>query len=398
MTIGSASNIEQPLTPDFYSYGWHALESAEVDGRFIILRWPDGSSLRAFDVWLWENSVGDRIDTATRESVADPADLDDDLAVGSVVVNEAGALTVTWQPGNTNATYHPGWLRHVAEKNFRPDSFLPDPVAWLADDIGQPPTHDGADVLDDPAVLDRWVDDLLRYGIARLSGLSVDPDLTLTLMSRLGAVRDTNFGHVWDVKAILDPDSTANTNMRLGPHTDLPTRETPPGFQFLHCVANTTEGGYSTMADGLAVAAYIADVHPEEYEALTTLNWVFFNRSPTADHRWSGPIIDLGVHGAPLTLRAFHPVRGFPDMDEADLPRAYAALKVFSATAAEARFQLRYPFREGDLVGFNNRRILHGRDAYSSGGLRHLRVLYMDHDEVYSYARQAARRRATPQP
>ena len=78
-------------------------------------------------------------------------------------------------------------------------------------------------------------------------------------------------------------------------------------------------------------------------------------------------------------------------MHETDMPRAYAALKLFSATAAEPRFQMRYPFRPGDLVGFDNRRILHGRDAYSSGGQRHLRGLYMDHDEVHSYSRRRKR-------
>jgi gamma-butyrobetaine dioxygenase len=384
----------EPLTPDFYRYRWAPLTSATIDGRFVVVEWPDGLSLRAFDLWLWENTVGSSIDIATRESVADPADLDDRIAPESVTVTETGSLLVTWHSGRADATYHPGWLRHVAEGRHRPDAHLPEPVPWLAADLGQPPTHDGHTALDDTDdVIDRWVEDLLRYGIARLAGLPLDPDLALTLISRFGAVRDTNFGLIWDVKALVEPDSTANTNYRLCPHTDLPTREIPPGFQFLHCIANTVQGGNSTMADGLAVAHDLAVTHPEQYRDLTTLKWVFFNRSPAADHRWSGPIIDLGVDGSPLTIRAFHPVRGFPDMDEADVPRAYAALKLFSRTAAEPRFQIRYPFRPGDLVGFDNRRILHGRDAYSSRGHRHLRGLYMDHDELYSYARLSARRR-----
>ncbi len=39
-----------------------------------------------------------------------------------------------------------------------------------------------------------------------------------------------------------------------------------------------------------------------------------------------------------------------------------------------------YVYR-GDLVGFDNRRILHGRDAFESGGARHLRGCYADHDD-----------------
>ena len=141
-------------------------------------------------------------------------------------------------------------------------------------------------------------------------------------------------------------------------------------------------------------AQFLAEHHPEHFEALTTLRWVFFNRGPGIDHRWSGPLIDLGVAGSPLTLRAFYPVRGFPDMDPSDMPRAYAAMAVFSDLAASERFQMRYPFEVGDFVGFDNRRILHGRDAYSAGGRRHLRGMYIDHDEIRSSARVANRAHA----
>lgn len=396
MAIADPAEIQ---TPDFYRYRWVGLESAELHDRFVICRWQDGTTLRAFDLWLQENVLGSTIDVKTRESVADPADLDLSPAgaATAAAVEPDGSLTVIWRSGQ-RSSYHPGWLRHVADGQHHADAWLPEPVQWEAEALGgEPPTHDGSNVSEDPAVLQRWVDDLIRYGLARLRGVSLDPDLLLTLGQRIGAIRDTNFGLVWDVKANPEPDSTANTNFRLCPHTDLPTRETPPGFQFLHCVANTATGGHSTMADGQAVAAHIEAEHPEHYEALTTLRWVFFNRGPSVDHRWSGPIIDLGVAGSPLTIRAFHPVRGFPDMADRDVPRAYAALACFGRTAADPRFQITYPFSPGDIVGFDNRRVLHGRDRYESSGHRHLRGLYIDHDEIYSYARVNARALATAQ-
>lgn len=389
----------EPLTPDFYRYRWDGLDTVHVDGRFVELRWPDGTVLWAFDHWLRENAVGaGGVDVATREGLVDPADLGPEVRVVAAAVTDSGALTIRWAPDDVEAVYHPGWLRHVADGRHRVESWLPDPVPWTADELREPPTHDGRHVLTDEDVRVGFVDDLLRYGLARLTGVPLDPDFALELAGSIGAVRATNFGIVWDVKADVDPNSTANTRHRLGPHTDLPTRETPPGVQFLHCIANTVEGGQSTMADGAAVVDYLARHHPDHYEALTTLRWIFFNRGEGIDHRWSGPIIDLGAQGpgraGALTLRAFYPVRAFPDMDEADVPRGYAALRCFSQMAADDRFQLRYPFRPGDLVAFDNRRILHGRDRYSSGGHRHLRGLYMDHDEIRSYARVMNRRRA----
>ncbi len=391
----------EPATPDFYRYPAAPPASVHLEDRFVVLAWPDGATLRAFDLWLFENTMDRAIDLATRESVADPADLPDGPTVERAKLRPDGALAITWRGDGTTSTYNTGWLRHVADGHHRPHAPLPTPEPWTTAELDQPPTGDGADLLGDDRVLQGWVEDGVRFGLARLRNVGTDPDLVVQLGARIGPARPTNFGPAWDVKADLAPDSTANTNLRLVPHTDLPTRETPPGFQVLHCIANTATGGWSTMTDGLALVDHLARDHPEHHEALTTLRWIFFNRGPTVDHRWSGPIIDHGPGGAPLTIRAFHPVRGFPDMADEDLPRAYAALRCFAALAADPRFQLRYPFAPGDLIIFDNRRVLHGRDRYETagtgGGQRHLRGIYLDHDEVYSYLRVINRRRTKDQ-
>ncbi len=400
--IDTASGDQDIPTPDFYDYPWTPLSSAETDGRFARLTWSDGVELSAYVLWLRENAVGNGgVDLSTREGLIDPVELTNDIAITSLEVSASGSLIVEFAPDGVRSHYHPGWLRHVADGNHRATSWLPAPKTWTTESMSEPPTHDGSTVLTDEAVFGQWLDDLVRFGLARLRGCPLDHDFNALLASKIGAVRDTNFGPIWDVVADItlagsdETNSTANTNLRLGPHTDLPTRETPPGFQFLHCVQNNAAGGHSTMADGAAVVEAIQREHPEHYEALTTLNWIFFNRGPGIDHRWSGPFIDHGVEGAPLTLRAFYPVRGFPDMAPEDQPRAYEAMRCFSEMAASTRFQIDYPFVPGDLVGFDNRRILHGRDSFDSGGTRHLRGMYIDHDEIRSTARVVSRRLAT---
>ncbi len=388
-------------TPDYYDYTWSAIASVTVEDRFAIITWADGVELRAFDLWLRENAVdAGGVDLSTREHLIDPADLNESIRVDKAIVTGDGALEVRFAPDDAVAMYHPGWLRHVADGNFRTESWLPELEPWDAASLPTPSTYDGSTILDNEEIFHDWLTDLVRYGLVRLENCPLDENFTYDLVSRLGAIRDTNFGPVWDVRADIelagaaDTNSTANTNLRLGPHTDLPTRETPPGFQFLHCVRNEAQGGNSTMADGAAVVAALEAEHPEHYEALTTLNWVFANRGPGIDHRWTGPFIDLGVDGSPLTLRAFYPVRGFPDMAPEDMPRAYAAMRCFSQMADSDRFKISSPFRPGDLVGFDNRRVLHGRDAFESGGHRHLRGTYIDHDEVRSSMRVANRRRS----
>jgi gamma-butyrobetaine dioxygenase len=263
---------------------------------------------------------------------------------------------------------------------------------WDTSIISEPPTIDGSQVLEEPAVLHRWLTDLVQYGLARMSNSPTDRAFVNQLAAKIGPLRSTNFGSTFTVEAKVERDSTAYTGLNLGQHTDLPTRETPPGFQFLHCVQNTVAGGWSRMTDGEAIVAELIEHHPDSYAALTDLHWIFFNRSPECDHRWSGPMIDHGGPDQPLTLRAFYPVRAFPDMAETDVPLAYAAMKMFSDLAHDDRFQMRFPFAPGDIVGFDNRRVLHGRDAFEpSEGSRVLRGMYIDQDEVYSTLRVLGR-------
>ena len=223
--------------------------------------------------------------------------------------------------------------------------------------------------------------------MARLDAVGTAPDLVASLVGRIGMLRGSNFGLVWHVDVDVDPVSTANTPMRLPAHTDLPTRETPPGFQFLHCLSNEVSGGRSTMTDGLAVASALEADEPDVFDALTTLEWVFFNRSTSNDHRWAGPFIDRGDGRVPHTFRGFHPVRAFPAMAPSEVDRGYRALRRFGQLANDPAFQMRYPFRPGDVVAFDNRRWLHARTGYSSDERRHLQGCYIDIDAVRSAVR-----------
>jgi gamma-butyrobetaine dioxygenase len=376
-----------PLTPDFIAHAWRPLASAAIDGDgFVSLRWPDGTRFDAYSLWLAENADGYGLEPSSRESTLEPRDLPAATALADVSVDGDGALLARWADGHV-ARIHPGWLRHVADGGHTPAAALPTPTMWTGADFAEPPTLDGSDILNDDAVLERWLTILLQFGLCRLANTPTDLDYVGRLVGHVGPIRDTNFGLVWSVQAKPDPDSTAYTGLDLGQHTDLPTREVPPGFQFLHCVENTVQGGWSRMSDGWAVVEAIRTEHPEAYDALTTLDWVFCNRAKDAEHRWIGPIIDHGSRHQPLTLRAFYPVRLAPHMPRGDIPRAYESLRVFATVARDPRFQLVYPFRPGDLVAFDNRRILHGRDAFESAGSRHLRGTYADHDDFYSRLR-----------
>ena len=102
------------------------------------------------------------------------------------------------------------------------------------------------------------LNELLRLGVCVVEQAPIEPGFLKEFAARIGPVRDSNFGLLWDVKADVNlagdakTNTTANTGFRLGPHTDLPTRETRPDFSF--CTASSTRLTAGTMlTDGAAL-------------------------------------------------------------------------------------------------------------------------------------------------
>lgn len=389
--------------PDFYHYAPAPLSSVDHCGDFLELHWPDGQQLRCHRYWLRENAMGlGGIDPATREGLLDPAELNEAMVMVAAELTDSGDLSILWQPDNRRCDYHGGWLRHVAEGQHRPDSWLPHPRPWRAETRLAPPRRNTPAALEDDDALCDVLNDLIEHGVCVLEQAPTEPGFLNALAARIGPVRDSNFGALWDVRADVNlagdaaTNSTANTGFRLGPHTDLPTREVPPGYQFLHCLVNEADGGESTLTDGAALVEALRESYPADYELLTTRNWIFFNRGPGIDHRWSAPIIDRACGGGLMpTLRAFYPVRAFPDMPDADVAPAYEALRRFHQLADDPQFELTFRLGPGDIMCFDNRRVLHGRKAFSGSGKRHLQGIYIDRDEILSRGRALNRARGT---
>jgi len=63
------------------------------------------------------------------------------------------------------------------------------------------------------------------------------------------------------------------------------------------------------------------------------------------------------------------------------------------ARTRDPKYRLTLKLKAGEMVVFDNRRVLHGRDAFDpSTGYRHLHGCYVDRGEFSSRLRQLGRR------
>ena len=94
------------------------------------------------------------------------------------------------------------------------------------------------------------------------------------------------------------------------------------------------------------------------------------------------------VTAVPLEVRIAGFLRGPMAAPAERMGPAYQALRRIFALSRDPRFQVRYGYRPGDLVLFDNRRLMHGRAAFDpSAGARWLQGIYLERDELHSRLR-----------
>jgi gamma-butyrobetaine dioxygenase len=244
-----------------------------------------------------------------------------------------------------------------------------------------------------------WLTRLLQDGLAFLEGVPATEAAILEAMPLVGRVLETNYGLTFDVRSVAQPENLAYSDLGLGLHTDNPYREPVPGFQALHALLPSREGGESLFADGFALAEHLRSSAPEAFARLTATAVPFHYRSREAELYAERPLILLSSRGEVAAVhynsRSIAPL----NLPAREARVFYGAYRQFALLMREARFQLRTRLGSGMLVVFDNQRILHGRTAFSSARhARHLRGCYLTRDSVYSETALLRRRLAVTPP
>jgi gamma-butyrobetaine dioxygenase len=248
--------------------------------------------------------------------------------------------------------------------------------------------------MESEAGLAAWLTALRDTGLVLLRNAPAVPGESLRIAARVGPVRPSNFGTLYDVISLPNPNASAYTAMALEPHTDLANWRWPPDYQLLFCVENEAQGGGSILVDGLRVAEEVRRKHPDAFAILTTQPIAFRFHDETCDIRHRAPTIQLDADGRVTAVRFNNWLRSTLDVPEEMVEATYDALRLFWQTLRDQRFQLRLRLRAGDLVAFDNNRVLHGREAFDPNtGRRHLQGCYLDRDVVLSRLRLIERNR-----
>ncbi len=388
--MAQAQGSTWPL-PDFNTYPvLHRAVTAELIEHGIAVIWGDGVRTEHHRFVLRENSPDPRTThPLSREQQLQLTEIPADLTIVGAAVDDDGGVRVRWSAGPVaESVYHPGWLRAWAGGASAPNP-LPPQVSWDSSLDLSTVTFDGSHVLAGGDVFDAFLLAMHTHGVALVQGLPVDEDMIERLPSMLGPVRTTNFGHVFDVRTkSAEVTSNAYTDLELPVHTDLDTREYMPGLQFLWCMANDATGGESRLSDAAAITRHLRAEHSDAYAALTTIPVSFINKAADTDYRFVAPFLVVDGDGELVEARWSPWLRGPLQASIGDAERFYAGLRLALELGDDPRFVVSHKLAAGEMLAFDNRRILHGRGPLDrSTGERWLRGSYVEREELESRLR-----------
>lgn len=340
----------------------------------------NGEHIGIHPLWLRERCRdAQSMDPQTGQRLHDPSDLDLNLHYVSLSAQAPGRLHVRFSDGHEANFAEDEILREAA---MAPGDYGgPTPVLWDGK-LKDLPRAQWQARPDDGQVA-AWLDAFLRYGFIIFRGVPTDLEHVRKVASAFGWPRETNFGVTFEVRSKPGAEAIdlAYTPMKLDPHTDNPYRSPVPGVQLLHCVANETTGGLSTLVDGFAVAEALRARDPEAFRILSTTLVRFLFRDKDTEMMSSAPLIELDAGGNVRIIR-FSPRLDFvPLLPPVALSAYYRARQLFGQMLRSNAFEVRFLLNKGDLVMFDNCRLLHGRTGFDpQEGLRHLQGCYIDID------------------
>ncbi len=347
------------------------------DGATLLVLFPDADPLPIHPLWLRERcSDAASLDAQTEQRLYNPSDLDPAATISQITKTGAGGFQVAFRDGGSGC-FTPAAIR--AELPTCVDAILPPPVPWSA--ASPPPRSIDWRTCLEAAVQVAALHDFLVHGYIILCNVPSRAGAVLDVARRFGFPRETNFGMLFDVRSVPHANDLANTSLPLDPHTDNPYRAPVPGIQLLHCLTNRTPGGLSTLVDGLAVAEVLRAEAPPLFEILTRTPVRFRYVDAETELVAHAPLIELHAAGHFAAIHYSPRLDFVPLLSSQTLDLFYEARRLLDAMLKSSKFERRFRLDDGDLMMFDNRRLLHGRTGFDpSAGLRHLQGCYIDAD------------------
>lgn len=373
----------------------HGVSQVTHDGQALKLHWDDGRVSRLEGMWLRDN--------CDCPSCRHPQAMEriymfidhEPPRITQVAQTTPDVLEVHFCQGSEQhvSRFGTAWLRQHCQSSAARSEARATRTLWDAGLNASVPTVDFGAYMDTEEGLRAWIAAIRSHGIVLLQGVPQEPGKLLDVARRIGPVRQTNFGDHYDVISMPNPNAVAYTALGLELHNDLVNWRFPPDVQMLSCLKSSVTGGESLFADGFRVAEDLRARNPKAFALLSHQLVEFRFHDANCDIRSSAPMLALDPSGQLTRMRFNNWLRSSLQVSEDLVAPMYEAITALWALLRDTCYHLNLKLRPGELIAYDNNRILHGRKSFDpNSGERHLQGCYMNMEDLDSAMRMSERR------
>jgi trimethyllysine dioxygenase len=362
------------------------LEAARLLGDEVELSWKNRpGSARFAPFWLRDHChAAESLNADTQQRQVDTFAIPTDISPEKLEITAGGqALQITWRQDPIVSRLPAAFLWRLAAPGG--SETAPPRRLWNRASMGAFPQMSHAEIVASDAGLLAWLSLVDEHGFALATGTPATIEATRSLARRIGYVRETIFGGLWDFTANLAFQDTAYTSAAIGPHTDGTYSIDSPGFQMFHCLQFEGSGGESTLVDGFRVAEDIRASDPAAFEVLSSVKvpaqYLGDGVHLAAEH----PVIGTSLDGALVQIAYNNYDRAPFRLPTPRMREFYRALHLFNRLINDPAYEITMRLAPGTALLFDNWRTLHGRRAYQ--GQRRLCGAYLNKEDFDSRLR-----------
>ena len=226
---------------------------------------------------------------------------------------------------------------------------------------------------------------LHKYGFSVIENCEKKMISVEKIAKKIGYVRESIFGGLWSFESNKNMADSAYTQDELRPHTDATYSNDAPGLQLLLCCHYDAMGGESIMVDGFKIAEKIKKEDKALYKLLTDIEVKGEYKGDGVYLEAKRPIFKLNKENKLVQVSFNNYDRAPFRLNDKKTLKFYDAIRKFDLIANDKKFQWRHVLKPGELLIFNNWRILHGRGSFN--GARKISGCYINKEDFDSSCR-----------
>ena len=335
------------------------------------------------NIWLRDHARDeDSWDHRSNQRKIYTAKLDPKLHIKKAILKDNGkSVDILWSDLKKPINYTSNFFLENSKQSQKINNNI---NIWDKKDIGEEIYTDFQNTITNDGFKE-FLEKLYKFGFVVIQNCKTEMSSVEKIANKIGYVRESIFGGLWSFESNNNMADSAYTQDELRPHTDSTYSNDAPGLQLLLCCHYEATGGESIMVDGFKIAEKIYKENKDLYTLLSEIEVTGQYIGDGVFLEAKRPIFKLNSNKELVQVSFNNYDRAAFRMDDEKTLKFYDAIREFDLIANNREYQWRHILKPGELLIFNNWRILHGRGSFK--GDRKMSGCYINKEDFDSSCR-----------